>query len=340
MNYFVIRNGTKNGPYGLDSLRKYLEQGQILSSDQVQCPNGEVLNVRKILKANGIKYSVQSDKLIDQFRSLKSDFLFPRDVFRSNTLKSNQNLILFVLIGLAPALIIKFSILNYFTFYLISLYFSSLWALFYFIFFKTSQISLKNGILIFFSTQILVSILVFVINVNRFNPLYFFLEDESILLRLVGYIFGVGLFEEALKLVPVVWIIYKAGHPIFPKTAVFYGLISGIAFGVIEGVTYQITLNKTLEYDASFFFNIARLTTLPFLHSIWTAIGAYFISFSFLFPKKRFSLRITSLLLPIVLHGLYDVFTWSIFGLMVCYLSAVLLILYIEKVSDFQKILN
>ena len=186
----------------------------------------------------------------------------------------------------------------------------------------------------------LVSILEFVLDVNRFNPLYFFLEDESILLRLIGYIFGVGLFEEALKLVPVFWVIYKARHPIFPKTAVFYGLISGIAFGVIEGVTYQITLNKTLEYDASFFLNIARLTTLPFLHSIWTAIGAYFISFSFLFPKKRFSLRITALLLPIVLHGLYDVFTWSIFGLMVCYLSAVLLILYIEKVRDFQKNLN
>lgn len=340
MNYYILRNGVRSGPYDLNALKQFLEDSKILSSDIIEFSNGTKSNVRSVLKANRIGYSLKSDKVSDQLKSLKSDFLFPKAVFRLRTLKSNVNLILFVLIGLAPALIIKFSVLSYFTFYLISLYFSSLWALFYFIFFRTSQIKIKTAILVFFLTQFLVTFLVFLLDVNRFNPFYSLLENESIVNRLFGYIFGVGLFEEALKLLPLIFVISRAKQPLFPKTIVFYGLISGLAFGVIEGVTYQLTLNKSLEYEASFFLNIARLTTLPFLHSIWTAIGAYFLSFSYLFPKKRLLLRITSIIIPITLHGFYDVFTWSLVGLMICYLSAVLLIIYVERISYFQKILN
>ena len=87
---------------------------------------------------------------------------------------------------------------------------------------------------------------------------------------------------------------------------VFYGLMSGIAFGVFEGVQYQITVNAQQTYDVSFFLNIARLTSLPFLHACWCGIAGYFLSFANLYPKYRRGLYTLALCVPAVIHGLYD----------------------------------
>lgn len=58
--------------------------------------------------------------------------------------------------------------------------------------------------------------------------------------------------------------------------------MSGIGFGVLEGVLYQTTLNTELGYNEAFFMNIARLTSWPFLRAIWADVSAYFLSLVFL----------------------------------------------------------
>ena len=173
------------------------------------------------------------------------------------------------IIGLAPAFLIKFTNASVFTFYAIALYFSSIWGLFYYELFKTNQVKIKKAIYIFFTVQIAIFVLVSILDINQFNPFYRLIGDNnSFIERVIGFTFGVGVFEELIKVLPVFLFLKYAKEPQLPQTMVFYGLISGIGFGVFEGVMYQITVNSKLEYNESFFLNIARLTSLPFLHSI------------------------------------------------------------------------
>ena len=83
--------------------------------------------------------------------------------------------------------------------------------------------------------------------------------------------------------------------------------------------------------------NIARLTALPFLHAVWSGISSYFIAFYFLYPTKRYAMFLLAILIPAILHGLYDVFTWSLIGFFIAYFGVALLIIYLKKAKDFQS---
>lgn len=177
-----------------------------------------------------------------------------------------------------------------------------------------------------------------VLNAPYYNPFYALIEEgNSIVNQVIGYVFGVGLFEELIKLLPVYFFIKNSKQPLFPQTVVFYGLISGIGFGVFEGVGYQISVNSNYDYGTSFFLNIARLTSLPFLHAVWSGISSYFLAFAFLYPTKRSAMWFLAIFIPAVLHGLYDVFTWSLIGLFIAYLGVALLVIYLKKAKEFQN---
>ena len=197
---------------------------------------------------------------------------------------------------------------------------------------------IKKAIYIFFTIQIAIFVLVSILDINQFNPFYRLIGDNnSFIERVIGFTFGVGVFEELIKIFPVFLFLKYAKEPQLPQTMVFYGLISGIGFGVFEGVMYQITVNSKLEYNESFFLNIARLTSLPFLHSIWSGISAYFLAFSFINPTKRYSLWILAIMIPAILHGLYDVFTWSLVGLFISYIGVALLVIYLKNAKKFHS---
>jgi RsiW-degrading membrane proteinase PrsW (M82 family) len=116
--------------------------------------------------------------------------------------------------------------------------------------------------------------------------------------------------------------------------------MSGIAFGVYEGVQYQMTSNTELDYSNAFFMNVARLTSLPFLHAIWTGMAAYFIAFANLYPKYRLSLYALAIIIPATIHGLYDTLGWNILGLLLMLLSVVLLMSYLKQGVNYQSKLS
>lgn len=114
--------------------------------------------------------------------------------------------------------------------------------------------------------------------------------------------------------------------------------MSGIAFGVYEGVQYQMTVNAILSYDISFFMNIARLTSLPFLHACWCGIAGYFLSFAELYPKYRKGLYTLAICVPMLIHGLYDTFSniWGI-SLVIVFLGLMLLMIYLKQGINYQS---
>jgi RsiW-degrading membrane proteinase PrsW (M82 family) len=338
MQYSIIRNNQTFGPYDLSTIQIYVNDGRILLQDKVISINGEDLSVRDILKVNNSRYRIKTGNIFSQIQSFGLNLLLPKDSISFKTLKGDSKLIIISLVGLAPAFLIKFTLASVITFYAIALYFSLIWALFFYTVFKTSQVSVKKTIYIFFSVQVLIFFSVFVLDINQFNPFYKLIEDESpFISRVIGFVFGVGVFEEFIKILPVYFFIKYSKEPLLPQTVVFYGLISGIGFGVFEGVVYQIGVNSKLDYNTSFFMNIARLTSLPFLHAVWSGISSYFIAFSFLYPIKRYAMWLLAIMIPAILHGLYDVFTWSLIGLFIAYLGVALLIIYLKNAKDFQS---
>jgi RsiW-degrading membrane proteinase PrsW (M82 family) len=101
-----------------------------------------------------------------------------------------------------------------------------------------------------------------------------------------------------------------------------------------------MTVNTQLDYANAFFMNVARLTSLPFLHAVWAGIAGYFLSFACLYPKYRLSLYFLAIAVPAVIHGLYDTLGWSIPGLMLTLLSVVLLMCYLKQGVNYQSKLS
>jgi RsiW-degrading membrane proteinase PrsW (M82 family) len=344
--FTIIRNNQQFGPYSIDILVKYVEEGKILKRDKaysVENPQN-VKTVIYFLRSYKRKIKIQhKSNIVKQLKDIGTELMLPNNVFSWAEIKKDSRLLWLALLGLAPAFLIRFSIIPFITFYVISLYFSIIWGLFFFYFFKTSQIKTKTTIALFFILQVVVFVVWDILGLPSWfgiNVLYSFTESPIFLVRLIGFILGVGFLEETVKTIPLLFILWKAKEPYIPQSLVFYGLMSGIAFGVFEGVQYQMTVNTELDYANAFFMNVARLTSLPFLHAVWTGIAGYFLSFANLYPKYRLSLYFLAISVPAVIHGLYDTLGWSIYGLLLTLLSVVLLMSYLKQGVNYQSKLS
>lgn len=337
--YYVVRNSQQFGPYSIDALKSYVEDGKILLADQIISSNTtKKETVRDVFSQNKVTFNIaNAGSIPQQLKQIGKDLLAPSLSFIKKDLIKDQKVLYLAFIGLAPAFLITFTLASYITFYAIALYFSIIWGVFFFFMFKTKQVDGKKTILLFFATQIAAFVLTSVQNFPPMSYLYALTESDSFFGQLIGFIFGVGFTEELIKALPLFYFVRTAKEPLIPQTLVYYGLISGIGFGVLEGVLYQTTTNTTLEYSHAFFMNIARLTSLPFLHAIWAAIAGYFIAFANLYPKFRKALYLFAIAVPAVLHGIYDVLGWGLLGLTSTLFSVFLLMFYLKKSSDYQN---
>lgn len=341
---FVIRNNQQFGPYDEQTLVSYVNNGQILLCDKAQdASTKEINSVKVLLKKKGVKPKVQhAGNLSKQLTNIGSELIVPRTSFVNKQWISDKKLLSLGIIGLYPLLLqfIPFAGIPLVLHYLIALYFSLVWGTIFYYFFKTPQVSPRTTVLCFFFTQALVFIAWDLLEIPDRNPLYP-LHKSSFPFSILGFIFGVGLMEELVKLIPLIFICQKAKEPIIPQTLVFYGLMSGIAFGVYEGVQYQLSNNVEFDYSTSYFLNIARMTSLPFLHAVWCGIAGYFISFAHLYPKYRISLYFLALVIPMFLHGIYDSFCNSylcfFISMPIMVISVFLLMTYLKQGINYQS---
>lgn len=344
--YYVIRNNQQFGPYDHHTLKLYVEDGKVLLHDKgfSKSEPNSITTVSQILKKNGVSVRIKhSGNIFSQIKDIGRELIIPDDLFSKNEWLKDKRLLILAIIGLSPAFLIRFISIPFLTFYAIALYFSVIWGLFFYYLFKTNQVKTSSTILIFFLSQVFVFVLFYLLRLPSWPIISFFysLTESTIWLsRLVGYTFGVGFCEELVKAIPLFIILSRAKEPIIPQTMVFYGLISGIAFGVFEGVQYQTTINTQLGYSDAFFMNISRLTSLPFLHAIWAGTAGYFIAFAGLYPKYRISLFFLAIFIPAVIHGMYDTLGWSLMGLFLTLLGVILLMSYLRQGVNYQSKLS
>lgn len=339
---YIIRNNNNFGPYDEQSLLLYVNSGQILLCDKAKEANSvEETTVKVLLKKYGLKPKVaNAGSLIYQLRIIGAELIFPKESIITKQWLSDKRLLLLAMIGLGPSVISFLPIGGYLIFYFVSLYFALIWGVFFFYFFKTPQVSTKTTIIVFFLTQVFVFLIWDLLGIPSLN-IFYHLTQIGLPLSLIGYVLGVGLSEELAKAIPVYIISKKTKEPLVPQTLVYYGLMSGIAFGVFEGIQYQTTVNIQLDYTSAFFLNIARLTSLPFLHAIWCGIAGYFIAFASLYPKYRKSLYFLAIAIPALLHGIYDTFCSSGLGMLIAlpitFVGVILLMTYLKQGINYQS---
>lgn len=346
MKIVVQRNGQSFGPYPAALAQQYLAQGTLLPNDLAREDgnlSGQWITLTQMLAQAGLGHQMAGGvnafhQAIQNIRSFDLKLLFPWKELSSFRWLQNRRLIYLAAIGLAPAIALAIAPGVWLGYWAIALYFSSLWAVFLYYMFKTPQVEPKLCFLCFFFTGIIsISLLLLLQQVPPWTTLYSMARSNLLPVRALGMFLGVGINEELCKAAILFWLVRRPGKLLIPQTVVFYGMMSGLGFGIYEGVSYQQTLNREQGVDFAYFLNIARLTSLPFLHAIWTGIAGYFLSFSSLVPQKRYGLWVLAIAIPALFHAVYNTFGWGLIGLGAALLSVILLMSYLSNCVQMQK---
>ena len=333
----ITRNDKDYGPYDEMTVARFVEEGKLLFNDKARDTNGGAQDtIKTYLDRAGIHPNIKHHgSITQQLGHIGSAFIFPKEEISRSRLLDDTRLLILAIVGLSLSVIMLLPIGGWLVFYIVSLYFATIWGLFFFHFFRTRQVNVKTTVTLFFMTQLAVFIIFS--GLNSFNFFYIFTQSPFPV-NIIGFIAGVGLTEEFAKMIPLLILARRSKEPLLPQTLVYYGLMSGIAFGVFEGVQYQTTVNIQADYTTAFVLNIARLTSLPFLHALFSGICGYFTAFARLYPRYRKSLYTLAIAVPAILHGLYDSFAGVFYpaALAIAFLCVLLLMAYLRKSSNFQ----
>ena len=135
-------------------------------------------------------------------------------------------------------------------------------------------------------------------------------EDPSngFLLSFMGFTLGVGLCEELVKAVPLIWH-YKTYGTLGWRAACLWGFASGVGFGVAEGIMYSSRYyNGVFEGDIY----VVRFVSCVALHAVWAAsVGVFLWKHQGLLNDAEgfFGVLVNAMVIvsaPMVLHGAYD----------------------------------
>jgi RsiW-degrading membrane proteinase PrsW (M82 family) len=123
----------------------------------------------------------------------------------------------------------------------------------------------------------------------------------------VASILTVGLPEEAAKALAIV-IFLRAGRGRWtPRTYLYAGAVSGLAFGAAEAVTYTVHYASVLDLgDGGLVVTVWRLLCGGLFHACMAGIVAFFVGLGAWYRDLRYHLIGFGLLVAGVLHGLYN----------------------------------
>lgn len=150
-----------------------------------------------------------------------------------------------------------------------------------------------------------------------------------------GFMVGVGLLEEGVKAIPLLWYTNSVGNLSW-RACILWGLASGIGFGVSEGISYSADFyNGILAADIY----VVRFVSCVALHAIWSASAAVFIYQqrelveSAVSPWEWINAAFTVVIVSTFLHGLYDTMMkkhYMLGGIIVAVISVGVLAMQIE----------
>lgn len=259
-----------------------------------------------------------------------------------------RSILLVAVMGIAPlGFVTFFSALGdwYDAYKALGLYFSALWAIVFAAAFRATGIRWRIALAAYFGTTFIgMTALMLSLALGVEHARTALLQAESLFVAIPSAIAFIGFPEELTKALVLFAIWRFAGIPPL-RAFVFYGLLSGLGFGIKEGVQYESTVYlKAAGHDAIAYYlqSVLRMTSLPFFHATWTGIAAYLIWFAARVPSARAGLIVLAVLVPATFHGLYDAFVgrggpWPFAALVVAGTSISLLGIYLASASRFER---
>ncbi|MBX3746195.1 MAG: PrsW family intramembrane metalloprotease [Verrucomicrobiae bacterium] len=369
MAYFLLdAEGRAVGPYSREDLVLFRDRGLLdphaLVAEEdhpAGRPLNEVLNLpaRPFSNASPPRLPRESG-LPESAPSLPSDSHSTRGLIRHLMLPledigrlhwlDNRRILALAVVGLLPLVLLIYlhgsgdlagSIWG------VALYSSLLWALFFYITFSQPEVRLLPCVLAFVGSAVFsIGLVALARMIVPIEWVAIWITAPSLSTRWAGHLVGVAWVEELAKLFMLYFL--WPGRP-RPQVMMFYGLMCGLGFGIYEGVTYQSSLNLRISFPEGratadgagvyYMLNVLRLTSLPFLHAMWTGIAGYFIGFAAHYPARQRALLLVALVVPSLLHATYNTFSSSAVGVMVALLTVLALNVYLAKGRDFETVL-
>jgi len=331
----VIRNGAKFGPYSESQLFHYLENNKLLLNDYAVIDSDpEILSLAKAMKKCGWKLP-QTKNPWECIRSIGADFILPWKEIKSLNWVKDLRFLYLSIVGLLPLTFLYLSGVAL-TYVAIAAYFSVLWGVFFFFLFKTDQVKLKECVRCFFVTAFLSTFCLLLLHAcGVFEFASEWADSPSFLPRFIGMFFSAGLPEEFCKAAVIIWLVRRPGQINAPQTIVLYGLFSGLGFGISEGVGYQLGINREMGVDGAYILNVLRLTSLPFLHASWCGIASYFIAFSAIFSTYRKGLWIIAIIVPAIIHALYN--SMGMFCIIPAFCGVLFFTIYLANAKSMKQ---
>ncbi len=227
--------------------------------------------------------------------------------------------------------------------YLFAIYFATTWGLVIWLFVRPEKIGMLDIARVSLFTSITGVFLVSVLNrLPGLRELAGAAQDAGFLRRLAGSVLGVGLSEELVKAIPLLWIFVRNREPGTVREITYLGCISGFAFGVSEAVAYSIFYAQTvvrgdMPLGVYVVIQLTRLITLPLLHAVFSGIAGQFIALGVETPRMRRALILAGLAIAALLHGLYDVFATTVLGFALAVSTVLLFIAYVRSIDAMRS---
>ena len=227
--------------------------------------------------------------------------------------------------------------------YLYAIYFAMTWGLVIWLFVRPERIGLLDIVRVSLFTSVMgVFIIGILSRVPGVGQLIGAARDTGMVQRVAGFIFGVGVSEEAVKAIPILWIFLRNREPGTLREITYLGCVSGFAFGVSESVGYSLfyaqnVLRGDMPLGVYVVVQLTRLITLPLLHAVWSGIAAQFIALGVETPRMRRGLIVAGVAIAALLHGLYDLLSSTILGFVFAVLTVLLFIAYVRSVEAMRS---
>lgn len=231
------------------------------------------------------------------------------------------------------------------------MYFAAIWAYLLHLMIRPEGIRWVTAAAIgVFTTVIGIVTVVVVQKFPVISWLYTATESDFSPFRLVGFVLGVGVLEETVKLLPVAYLVIKLQQVRDLKQAAYYAGISGLIFGVAEAVTYLylyrlVDLQSIQDWGdinngTTITLQMIRLITLPFLHCMFSSIAGYYLGLTLYSKGRNRALLVFGLGLAALVHGLYDFFSQSMLGLLVAAITILLFSGYLKSARSITETLQ
>jgi RsiW-degrading membrane proteinase PrsW (M82 family) len=166
--------------------------------------------------------------------------------------------------------------------------------------------------------------------------------DAGFVSSFLGFTLGVGLCEEVIKALPIIWY-FRNFDQLSWRGACRWGMASGAGFGIAEGIMYSSDFYNGIQRGEAY---IVRFVSCVALHSIWSACVALTLyrhqrllkdiknRTDYILPVLRV------IAVPMILHGIYDTVLkmhWNPIALAVAVVSFGWLAWLIEGQRDIEK---